>query len=166
MRILHVIPTIDPVQGGPVSVLAGLAPAQVAAGMQVSVLATSRAGEDVSLADRLRATAVTVEVIGPATGPLLRHPSLGPAVRAAVARADVVHVHALWEEIQHLASRAAFQAGVPYLVTPHGMLDPWSLSQSRWKKKLYFAWRLRREPARCCAPCTSPPAPNPVSSPR
>jgi glycosyltransferase involved in cell wall biosynthesis len=144
MRILHVAPTIDPVQGGPVSVLAGLAPAQVGVGLDVSVLATWRAGESVELAERLRAAGVKVTLVGPATGPLRRHPSLGAAVEAAVARADVVHVHALWEEVQHQAAPAARRRGTPYLVTPHGMLDPWSLSQSRWKKKLYLAWRLRR----------------------
>jgi glycosyltransferase involved in cell wall biosynthesis len=143
MRILHVVPTIDPAQGGPISVLAGLAPAQVAAGMTVSVVATHTAGENVVLAERLRGAGVKVELVGPATGPLRRHPSLKPVVCAAVRAADVVHVHALWEEIQHQAARAAQRAGVPYLVTPHGMLDPWSLAQSRWKKKLYLAWRLR-----------------------
>jgi glycosyltransferase involved in cell wall biosynthesis len=144
MRILHVAPTIDPVQGGPVSVLAGLAPAQVQAGLDVSLLATWRQGESVALADRLKATGVNVTLIGPATGPLRRHPLLASDVADAVARADVVHVHALWEEVQHQAARAAWRAGVPYVLTPHGMLDPWSLSQSRWKKKLYLAWRLRR----------------------
>src|SRR5688572_12894216 len=143
MRILHVLPTIDPVQGGPVSVLAGLAPAQVEAGLQVSVLATHRGDEDVALAERLRKAGVAVELVGPATGPLRRHPALASSVTAAVGRAEVVHVHALWEEIQHQAARVARRAGVPYLVTPHGMLDPWSLSQSRWKKRLYLAWRLR-----------------------
>jgi glycosyltransferase involved in cell wall biosynthesis len=143
MRILHVAPTIDPVQGGPVSVIAGLAPAQVGAGLDVSLLATWRAGESVELADRLRAAGVKVTLVGPATGPLRRHSTLAAAVDAAVAGADVVHVHALWEEVQHQAARAARRRGTPYLVTPHGMLDPWSLSQSRWKKKLYLAWRLR-----------------------
>ena len=143
MRVLHVLPTIDPVQGGPVSVILGLAPAQVAAGLEVTVLATHRAGEDVAVAGRLRDGGVRVELVGPATGPLRRHPALKSAVRAAVAKADVVHVHAVWEEVQHQAARAALRAGVPYLVTPHGMLDPWSLSQSRLKKALYYAWRLR-----------------------
>ena len=144
MHVLHVIPSIDLAHGGPQSVLAGLAPAQVAAGLRVSVLATRRAGEDVALADRLRGAGVAVELVGPATGPLRRHPALESVVRAGVASADVVHVHALWEEIQHQAARSAERAGVPFLVTPHGMLDPWSLSQSRWKKRLYLAWRLRR----------------------
>jgi glycosyltransferase involved in cell wall biosynthesis len=151
MRILHVAPTIDPVQGGPVSVLAGLAPAQVGAGLDVSLLATWRAGESVELAERLRAAGVKVALVGPATGPLRRHASLSAAVDAAVAGADVVHVHALWEEVQHQAARAARRRGTPYLVTPHGMLDPWSLSQSRWKKKLYLAWRLRRNLVRATA---------------
>jgi len=97
------------------------------------------------------AAGVKVTLVGPATGPLRRHPGLGPAVDAAVAAADVVHVHSLWEEVQHRAAVAAYRQATPYLVTPHGMLDPWSLSQSRWKKKLYLAWRLRKNLRRAAA---------------
>src|SRR5207237_6148022 len=56
----------------------------------------------------------------------------------------VVHIHALWEEIQHQAARICRMKKVPYVVTPHGMLDPWSLNQSRLKKKLYLTWRGNR----------------------
>src|SRR5205823_9103283 len=55
------------------------------------------------------------------------------------------HIHALWEEIQHQAATTARGRCVPYIFTPHGMLDPWSLAQGRWKKRLYLAWRLRRD---------------------
>jgi glycosyltransferase involved in cell wall biosynthesis len=27
---------------------------------------------------------------------------------------------------------------IPYLVTPHGMLEPWAMSYKAWKKKLYY----------------------------
>jgi glycosyltransferase involved in cell wall biosynthesis len=49
----------------------------------------------------------------------------------------------LWEQVQHEAARCSRKLGKPYVLTPHGMLTPWSLAQSRWKKKLYLAWRLR-----------------------
>jgi glycosyltransferase involved in cell wall biosynthesis len=62
-----------------------------------------------------------------------------------------VHIHALWEEIQHQAARIANNRGVPYLFTPHGMLDPWSLAQSRVKKQLYMLWRLNRDLNRAAA---------------
>ena len=66
---------------------------------------------------------------------------LDEAVRAA----DVVHVHALWEEVQSLAARACRAIGRPYVFTPHGMLDSWSLRQ-RWAKKRLYRWlRLDRE---------------------
>jgi glycosyltransferase involved in cell wall biosynthesis len=39
----------------------------------------------------------------------------------------------------------------PYLFTPHGMLDPWSLKQSRLKKRLYLALRLRKDLAHAAA---------------
>ena len=55
-----------------------------------------------------------------------------------------MHVHALWEEIQHRAAQTSQRHGRPYLVRPCGGLHPWSLSQGAMKKRLYLALRLRR----------------------
>jgi glycosyltransferase involved in cell wall biosynthesis len=144
VRVLHVISEIDPRQGGTVSALVGLAAAQAGAGVQARVACTFRDGDDLSQVEVLRRQGVDVTAIGPARGPLRLHPEIKPRIAELVGQADVVHIHALWEEIQHRAARVAAKQGVPYLVSPHGMLDPWSLSQSRWKKRLYLTWRLRR----------------------
>jgi glycosyltransferase involved in cell wall biosynthesis len=57
----------------------------------------------------------------------------------------------MWEQIQHLACRAAWRHGVPYVVTPHGMLDPWNMSNGQWKKKFYLSWRMRKNLKRAAA---------------
>src|ERR1043165_2615075 len=148
MRVLHVISSIDSRSGGPSTALRGLAEAQARAGLTVSVLATFTPGQQTDLADQLQSLGVHVQLIGPCHGPLVRHPDLKRAVQQAVAQSQVVHIHALWEEIQHQAARAARAARkqkIPYIIRPCGMLDPWSLAQSRLKKRLYLALRLRRD---------------------
>jgi len=155
VRILHVISGLDPENGGPTFALVGLAEAQRRAGLDVSVIATWQIKTGFPLAERLQAADVKVELIGQAYGKLSRHPDLAAAVDRAVAGADVVHVHALWEEIQHQAPRAAQRRGVPYVVTPHGMLAPWSRAQGgwvhRWGKRAYLLLRLRRNLDRAAA---------------
>jgi glycosyltransferase involved in cell wall biosynthesis len=147
MKVLHVISGLDPENGGPTFALMGMAAAQAAAGLNVSVLATWQIQSGFPLAQQLRDRRVQVDLIGQATGKLSRHPDLASAVDRAVGEAGVVHIHALWEEIQHQTARAAQRRGVPYVVTPHGMLSPWSRAQgtvvNRWGKKLYMAARLR-----------------------
>ncbi|HLL87741.1 MAG TPA: glycosyltransferase, partial [Tepidisphaeraceae bacterium] len=49
------------------------------------------------------------------------------------------------ETVQHVAAMTARRSGVPYVFRPCGMLDPWSLSQNRWVKRLFLAVRLRRD---------------------
>jgi glycosyltransferase involved in cell wall biosynthesis len=83
-----------------------------------------------------------------------RHPDLTATVDRLVGAADVVHVHAMWEQIQHEACRSAFARRVPFVVTPHGMLDPWNMSNTRLgavKKRLYLRWRMRRHLERAAA---------------
>lgn len=53
---------------------------------------------------------------------------------------DILHVHGLWMYQSVAARRWAAETGHPYLASPHGMLDPWALGNSAWKKRL--AWRL------------------------
>lgn len=51
--------------------------------------------------------------------------------------ASVIHIHGIWEAHCAAASRAARRARRPYLISAHGMLDPWALQQKQWKKTLY-----------------------------
>ncbi len=140
MRVLHVTSSIHVSSGGTAAAVLGLARGQAAAGLSVTLLTTERhAGR----ANDVDALGVTMHVLAPATGKFVRHPELARVAHQLVAAADVVHVHALWEDAQYQASRAARAQDVPYLITPHGMLTTWSLAQSRWKKQLYMAWRLR-----------------------
>lgn len=49
---------------------------------------------------------------------------------------DIVHVHGIWTFPTVAARRWACRNSKPYLVTIHGMLEPWALRNSRWKKVL------------------------------
>lgn len=145
MRIFHVIPSLDPSAGGPTTALIGMASAEARAGLDVSVLTTWRQGQSPVAIGEFEPAGVKVTQVGPVTGALRRHPDLAHQIDRLVTEADVVHIHSVWEEPQHLAARAAKNESKPYIITPHGMLDPWSLAQKKWKKRLYMAWRLRRD---------------------
>jgi glycosyltransferase involved in cell wall biosynthesis len=57
-----------------------------------------------------------------------------------IEQASVVHIHGLWQEHGHIAGGMARALGKPYIVSVHGMLEPWALRAKRWKKSLY--WNL------------------------
>lgn len=64
----------------------------------------------------------------------------GEAYFQADAQATVVHAHGIWTGFDVQACRAAKRQKLPLVISPHGMLDPWSMAQKSWKKSL--AWFL------------------------
>ena len=145
MRVVHVTPCLDPCKGGTVTAAMALVQAQLAQHHEVTVVSTFGAGcRPDDAADQLRRHGADVRLIGPVYGPIAWHWQIGRALRHAIRGASIVHIHAVWEEIQHKAARVARRFGVPYVITPHGMLDPWSLRQRSLKKRLYLRLRLRR----------------------
>lgn len=146
IRVLHVISGFDHRSGGPLTALGGLARAQAAVGMRVTVAAAYYPDDHdpQGTAREWEQAGVKVRLIGPATGRFHTSPAMAAEVRDLVEQADVVHLHALWDEILHRGAREARRAGKPYVIRPCGQLDPWCLAQGRLKKQLYLAWRLRR----------------------
>jgi glycosyltransferase involved in cell wall biosynthesis len=53
--------------------------------------------------------------------------------------ADGVHIHGLWEHSTAAAARVARALRKPYIVSSHGMLEPWALKNKSLKKKIYSA---------------------------
>lgn len=51
-------------------------------------------------------------------------------------QANLLHGHGLWQMPVHQMARYARKNNVPYILTPRGMMEPWSLEQSRLKKQL------------------------------
>lgn len=49
---------------------------------------------------------------------------------------DIVQIQSMWDLRYHKLVKIAQKLNIPYLITPRGMLEPWSLTQSKWKKKL------------------------------
>lgn len=48
---------------------------------------------------------------------------------------DIIHLHGLWTEASVNAVLSG-RSGVRRVVSPHGMLDPWALRNSGWKKRI------------------------------
>ena len=57
-------------------------------------------------------------------------------IEKAASDADIIHSHALWMFPGIYARRAAARLDRPLVISPRGMLDPWSLERSRVSKRL------------------------------
>jgi glycosyltransferase involved in cell wall biosynthesis len=62
---------------------------------------------------------------------------------AVAAGAAVVHSHGLWLASSRAARRLR-RSGLPLVVTPHGMLDPWAARRRGLPKALLWWWGERR----------------------
>jgi len=56
---------------------------------------------------------------------------------AAIGAADLVEIHSLWNGTSSAAASACRRAGVPYILTPRGMLDPECVANRAASKRLY-----------------------------
>jgi len=72
----------------------------------------------------------------PSFGP--RSFGYAPTLREAIEASDsqLVHVHGLWTYASLASHRHCRKRRLPYVISPHGMLDAWAMRNSRWKKHI------------------------------
>jgi len=129
-------------------VLRGLATAQADAGHAVTVCTTDRgnpAGERLpgSYFDTFYPAGITLKVFAVTYSPLLISVPLARWIRQHVESFDIVHVHGLYRFPVTFAAREAARQGIPYVIQPHGSLDPYlygTSSRSVVLKRLYERW--------------------------
>lgn len=145
MRVLHVIPSISPLRGGPTVAALDMAVAQRQLGLDARLLSTDDHGPDV-LPDLptgrwCEHQGVPLWLCRRWRAPqrLLRDAAIAPALplwlQGQLPDVDLLHVHALFAFPSTVAMLLARQAGVPYVVSTIGQLCSWSLSQSPRRKR-------------------------------
>lgn len=53
-----------------------------------------------------------------------------------IERPDLIHLHGLWSPFLSVVALVARFSKIPFVISPHGCLDPWALMNKRWKKQL------------------------------
>lgn len=128
LRILHVVPAYFPAvrYGGPIRSVHALSRALLQRGHEVSVFTTSIDGDkdlDVPLGAPILLDGVRVSYFRvPALRRLCWAPSLERQLRASIDRYDIVHLHSVYLWPTYAAARVAEKAGIPYVMSPRGML--------------------------------------------
>jgi glycosyltransferase involved in cell wall biosynthesis len=55
-----------------------------------------------------------------------------------LASTSIFHIHGVWMHAQYAAAKTAAKSNIPFVLSPHGMYEPWLWKEGRLKKKLYF----------------------------
>jgi glycosyltransferase involved in cell wall biosynthesis len=144
MRILHVIPSYLPAvrYGGPIFATHSLCRELVARGHEVQVFTTNINGpgnSPVPIGLPVNKEGVQVRYF---PCPLLRRlywaPALSRELDSEINKFDAVHLHSVFLWPTWAGARAARKAGIPYVLSPRGMLIRDLIGRRRWLAKT--AW--------------------------
>lgn len=132
MFVIQVSPSLSHSTGGLFVSIGSLARASMELGVRIEVFAPRSGETPTDLQAWTPMQTRSFPVIGPKAF------SYSPSLLSGLEEAspDIVHSHGVWA----FPSMAAFlwsrRTGRPYLMSIHGMLEPWALRQSRFKKKI------------------------------
>ena len=145
LRLLNVVPTYLPAvrYGGPIRSVHELCRELAAAGHDVHVFTTNVDGpfdSDVPLMRPVDLDGVKVTYFPSRTlRRLYWSPPMRQALESAITGFDVVHLHAVYLWPILAGARAARAHGVPYVMSPRGMLVPELIRRkSRWVKEAWI----------------------------
>jgi glycosyltransferase involved in cell wall biosynthesis len=144
MQVLHVIQTLSTRFGGPVVSLKALARHQARSGHEVTICTTNsdypRGTLPVQEHRPEIANGVSIWYHPVQFRPLVYSEPLRKWINASIKEFSVVHVHGLYRFPVTYAAWVARKAGVPYIISPHGALDPFLYRRSKYSlllKRLY-----------------------------
>lgn len=144
LSVLHVTPSLSAHYGGPTVAVRGLTRALTDQGFRCTVatlVAPDDTPENIRRNEALQGFGIRLKQFESHIFSPVRF-AYSCDLRRWLGRAlddfDLVHVHGVFAYPGLAAARLAARRGTPFIVSPHGMLDDWSLQQKSWKKRPYL----------------------------
>lgn len=154
MKVLHVIANLSSRYGGSSKACFELARSVAAMGHTVSIYTTNQDGTtelDVPKGSPVFSDEVEIRYFP------IQHPRfwgfslpLARALRTAVQEHDVVHIHSLYLFHGLVAAHYCRKYSVPYLIMPHGALNPLIFERHRFRKSI-MEFAFERRNIKCAA---------------
>jgi glycosyltransferase involved in cell wall biosynthesis len=151
MKILQVVSSMDPRAGGVTEAVRQMSEAAISLGCGVQA-----ATLDLPAAHFVKTSQFPIHTLGPSSTAFAYSRRILPWLLEHGRSYDVLVVHGLWQYHAFAVRQAARKLGIPYVVFPHGMLDPYFKKAhplKHMKKWLYWPWgdyRVLRDAASVC----------------
>lgn len=131
MKVLSFVSSLDLSSGGPSRSVPMLAKGLAEFGVDITLMTVK--SEDMNT-HALEGTTAKLKVLEPS----FSRKEIAQYLKSE--KFNLIQIQSMWDWPYHKVMVEARKLGIPYIVTPRGMLEPWSLCQKKWKKKL--AWWL------------------------
>jgi glycosyltransferase involved in cell wall biosynthesis len=148
LKILQLLPTLDPRAGGVAAAVLALSREMTRRGHKIDIVVL-----DDAQSQWLTDVDLTIHALGAGAGTYRYSKNLLAWLRANGGGYDRVIVNGTWQYPGFAAWRRFAGSEIPYYVFPHGMLDPWfkrTYPLKHLKKWLYWPWaeyRILRDAA-------------------
>ena len=135
MHVVHVVESISLASGGPARSSTQLAVGlQKCCDMKCTMLLQNNVQPSVDLCD-----SVGTYILSSGSPLRMKQRVTGSFEEvASEGQIDLVHIHGIWNPFLSCVASVSRSLRIPYVVATRGMLEPWSLKQKAFKKKL--AW--------------------------
>jgi glycosyltransferase involved in cell wall biosynthesis len=142
LKVLHVIPSIAAVHGGPSVMIEMMARCLAQSGVDLHIATTNDDGAgklSVPCGEPVLRDGLTYWFFDRQTSFYKFSMPLSRWLSKHVSDYRIVHIHALFSHSSYAASHWAHRRGVPYIVRPLGVLNRWGMENRRpWLKDLSF----------------------------
>ena len=150
MKILHVVPSLSLMSGGPSFTVPSLCSHLANLNLGVRILTVDTGSVDETYKPRQELSSNTVSVkavscIGSTKYRMIWSPSFPLAMQNELLsfKPDLVHIHGIWRMENYVAARSAMHANIPIMYSLRGAAKRWAMEQKRLKKKI--AWKIYQE---------------------
>lgn len=141
MKILHVIPTVAASDGGPAKAVVEMCRDSNKRGAEAEIYTTNLDGTGVhavACGKPIEVNGVRITYFPVAFSNFFKiSPALVTALKSKIPDCDVVHIHSLYQFPSTAAAFYCRRFEVPYILRPHGTLDPYLHARHRGRKWLY-----------------------------
>ena len=138
MRVLQVIPSVSDRSGGPATAIIPMCRALLRHGIEV-LLVTTDAGLREDAIKGADYKGVPAMFFPAQLGESFKYSRpLASWLRSNIQHFGLAHIHAVFNHSSVAAAHVCRKAGIPYVVRPLGTLDPWSMAQKAFRKRVFW----------------------------
>lgn len=132
MKVVQIVPSLSQSTGGLFVSISHLARYSMGYGAEIIICSPRGSETEAEIAAWHPAEVCTYPRLGP------RKFGFAPTLVSGLERIapDLVHSHGVWTFTSFAAARWSRRNGKPFVASVHGMLEPWSLQQSGFKKRI------------------------------